>query len=276
MTTMIVLITGCSEGGAGAALAKEFHSRGHRVFATARNVLGLASLEALGIETLPLDVTGQISRDTAAATISKLTGGILHILINNAAVYSLMPLADTNLEDARQVFEANVFGVLAVTQAFLPLLINAAGTGLVANVSSISAGLCPPWQGIYSASKAALTAIGHTMRLEFAPLGVRVTTIISGGVDTPLKRQAAFVPAGSYYSSLANSIELNGTSSDYTPMSPTEYAKLVANDLLKPHPRPLLWRGAFASVAWGLSWLGWVGMMDNGQRTRSGLSTIIR
>lgn len=273
-TQKTVLITGCSEGGAGAALAREFHSRGHRVFATSRNVTSLSSLERLGIETIRLDVTAQDSIDAAAETVLKRTGGPLHILINNAALFSLMPLADARLDDARQVFETNVFGVLAVTQAFLPLLTKAEGTGLVANVGSISAELCPPWQGVYSASKAALTALGHTMRLEFSPLGVRVTTIVSGGVDTPLKIQAVAVPEGSFYQSLAKSIETNKASKSFTPMGPGEYARTVVDDLLKPNPKPMLWRGAFALMAWTSTWLGWVGMMDNGQKTRSGLSGI--
>ncbi|KAH7113392.1 short-chain dehydrogenase/reductase, partial [Dactylonectria macrodidyma] len=173
MTTRTVLVTGCSEKGAGAALAKEFHSRGHRVFATARSVSALESLAVLGINSIRLDVIAKDSIEAAVEEVTKITGGRLDILVNNAAIFSLMPFADTKLEDARQVFEANVFGVLAVTQAFLPLLMKAGGTGVVANVSSISAEMCPPWQGVYSASKAALTALGHTMRIEFAPLGVR-------------------------------------------------------------------------------------------------------
>lgn len=273
MASKNVLITGCSEGGAGAAMAREFAMRGHRVFATAR--AGPSKMQYLtdhGVEALELDVTSQTSIAAAAAAVGEATGGRLDILINNAAVFSLMPLADARLDDVRQVFEANVIGALAMTQTFLPLLVEA--RGIVVHIGSISAMLCPPWQGIYAASKAALTAMAHTMRLEFAPLGVRVVMVVSGGIDTPLKRQAATVPSHSYYRALAPSIDGNELSKGYTPMSPSEYARQVVDALLQPNPKPLVWKGAFAWFAWFLSWFGWVGMMDRGQITRSGLGLI--
>ncbi|KAI3325292.1 short-chain dehydrogenase/reductase [Xylariaceae sp. AK1471] len=275
MLQKTVLITGCSKGGAGAALAKEFQHRGHRVFATGRGGLEkLQFLSELGIETIQLDVTSATSVSAAASLVHEATGGRLDILINNAAVFGLMPLADVQLENARQVFDANVFGVLAVTQAFLPLL--ATAEGLVANVSSISAFMCPPWQGVYAASKAALVALGHTMRIEFAPLNIRVVTIISGGVDTTLNAQPATIPENSWYRTLARSIEGNELSKGYTAMPPAAYARQVADDLLRPHPKPMLWRGAFAWLAWMFTWFGWVGMMDGGQLQKSGLAQIKR
>ncbi|KAI8624756.1 short-chain dehydrogenase/reductase [Xylariaceae sp. FL1651] len=273
MNPKTVLITGCSEGGAGAALAKEFRRRGLRVFATSRGgPEKLQFLSELGIDAVQLDVTSAASISALASAVHEATGGRLDILVNNAAVFGLMPLADVQLEDAREVFDANVFGVLAVTQAFLPLLVNA--EGLVANVSSISAFMCPPWQGIYAASKAALVALGHTMRIEFAPLRVRVVTIVSGGVDTALKAQPTTVPESSWYRTLARSIEGNELSKGYTAMPPAEYAKQVVDDLLRSRPKPMIWRGAFAWVAWVFTWLGWVGIMDGGQIQRSGLSRI--
>jgi len=218
---------------------------------------------------------------TAAAYIDKATGGRLDILINNAAVFSQMPLLDVNLQEAREVFEANVFGVLAVTQAFLPLLaaataLEGSGPGMVVNVSSLSAFMCPPFQGIYAASKAALVALGHTMRVEFAPFNIRVVTIVSGGVDTTMKALPAKVPEDSSYSPLRNSIEGNELSKKYKAMPPAEYARQVIDDLLLPPrgPKPMLWKGAFAWLAWVLTWFGWIGMMDGNQIRRSGLSGI--
>ncbi|KAI1264218.1 short-chain dehydrogenase/reductase [Xylariaceae sp. FL1019] len=273
MSRKTLLITGCGEGGAGAALAREFRARGHRVFATCRGrPEDQQFLTDLGIEALQLDVTSTASISAAVSTVRNATGGALDILINNAAVFGLMPLADVQIEDAKQVFDANVFGALAVTQAFLPQLVQA--KGLVVNVSSISAFMCPPWQGIYAASKAALVALGHTMRIEFAPLNVRVITIVSGGVDTGLKARPSTIPERSWYRSLAPSIEGNEMSKGYPSMPPAEYAKAVADDIVRPHPRPLLWKGTFAWLAWVFTWLGWVGMMDGGQTRRSGLERI--
>ena len=90
----------------------------------------------------------------------------------------MMPLLDAPLADVRRNFEVNVFGLLAVTQAFFPLL-RAAG-GRVVNQSSI-AGLspgCQPFLGTYSSSKAAVTAMSNAMRVEFEPFGVKVRDIV--------------------------------------------------------------------------------------------------
>ena len=79
-----VLITGCSEGGIGDALAMEFYSKGARVFASARNLNKIKHLKAMGIETLSLDVTSPELIETAVATVCKATGGTLDILVNNS------------------------------------------------------------------------------------------------------------------------------------------------------------------------------------------------
>lgn len=86
-----VLITGCSEGGIGDALAIEFQSRGARVFATARNPSKMEHLKAMGIETLSLDVTSPQSIETAVATINEATGGKLDILVNNSGIGRCIP-----------------------------------------------------------------------------------------------------------------------------------------------------------------------------------------
>lgn len=82
--TKTVLITGCSPGGAGHALAKAFHNKGLRVFATARNPSKIQSLMDLGIETLQLDVTDEKSICEAVEQVSKLTNGTLDFLVSNA------------------------------------------------------------------------------------------------------------------------------------------------------------------------------------------------
>ncbi len=86
-----VLITGCSVGGIGEALAIEFHSRGARVFATARTLSKVRQLEAMGIETLSLDVTPPKSIGVAMTTISEATGGKLDILVNNSGAGKHFP-----------------------------------------------------------------------------------------------------------------------------------------------------------------------------------------
>nr|POE77555.1 short-chain dehydrogenase cctt [Quercus suber] len=87
-----VLITGCSPGGIGHALAREFHSQGLRVFATARNSSSISDLAALGIETLSLEVTSATSISALAAEVSSRTNGALDILVNNAGRNYTVPV----------------------------------------------------------------------------------------------------------------------------------------------------------------------------------------
>lgn len=86
MSKKTVLITGARAGGIGDGLAQEFHSRGLRVFATARSLEKVKHLEDMGMEVWSLDVTSKESIDETAAKIRELTGGSLDFLVNNAGV----------------------------------------------------------------------------------------------------------------------------------------------------------------------------------------------
>jgi 1-acylglycerone phosphate reductase len=82
----VVLITGCSKGGIGDALAQEFYRQGLRVFATARDLAKIQHLKTMGLETLQLDVTSEESIQNAATYIKEATGGKLDFLVNNAGI----------------------------------------------------------------------------------------------------------------------------------------------------------------------------------------------
>lgn len=142
------LITGCSAGGIGAALAVEFASRGIHVFATARTPAKMSpSLGKLpNVTLLPMDVTSQPSVDAAVAAVSSHTDGRLDFLVNNAGSQIVSPVLDLDLELARQMFDVNVWGVVAVTKAFAPLVIKA--SGCITNLASIAALLSPPYMGL--------------------------------------------------------------------------------------------------------------------------------
>jgi 1-acylglycerone phosphate reductase len=91
MVQKTVLITGCSEGGIGDALAKNFHAKGHRVFATARNLKKVQHLKELGLDIILLDVTDEDSISQAVEAVKKLTGGKLDILVNNSGAGKILP-----------------------------------------------------------------------------------------------------------------------------------------------------------------------------------------
>lgn len=143
------LITGCSEAGIGHALALEFSRRGVHVFATARTPSKMASLESIpNITLLAMDVTSQASIDAAVKVVlnTKIaTGGTLDYLVNNAGGQVVMPVLDLDMGMARQMYEVNFWGMLAVIKSFAPLVIKAKGT--VANLSSIGASLYLPYLG---------------------------------------------------------------------------------------------------------------------------------
>lgn len=124
-----VLITGCSDDGIGSGLALEFASRGYAVFATARNVDKMKSLaNKPNVTLLELDVVDGDSINRCAAEVSRLVGEDgLGCLYNNAGHNHFMPFLDTTLEEARDLFEINVWGPLAVCRAFAPLVIKAKG-----------------------------------------------------------------------------------------------------------------------------------------------------
>lgn len=139
-----VLITGCSEGSIGFSLATEFQARGLHVIATARSLDKMAALGKLPNVTLvSLDVCSQASLDAAVATVSATTGGRLDYLVNNSGSQYVMPLVDVDMQKAKDMFDVNVWGVVATVKAFAPLLI--ATKGCIVNNASIAGLMYPPY-----------------------------------------------------------------------------------------------------------------------------------
>ncbi|GAP91982.1 putative short-chain dehydrogenase reductase SDR [Rosellinia necatrix] len=297
-----VLITGCSDGGIGAALAEAFDEAGYRVYATARDPGRMAGLRARrpGIEALALDT---LSAASIAACVERGPAA-LDVLVNNAGRTSLMPVADADLAEARRVFDLNVWSHVAVTQAFLPRLLLAAsssssssgsggGSGgpIIVNNTSVAAALPLPFQGVYCASKAALSALSATLRLELAPFGVRVVELRTGVVKSNLIRsmQAAgsssgsgsdsaastTLPEGSIYDPARDRVEAALRQEQFADagMPAAEWAEAVVRDLSGRSPAPLIWRGESAFLCWVLSLLprGW---SDGVVRKASGLAEV--
>lgn len=279
MPLQTILITGCGPGGIGSALAIEFQMRGHRVLATDVSAAHLAPLRDRGIETLELDVTSEDSIAQAVRDVAVLTGGnkdeggFLDILINNAGIMHVMPFADATVADARRVFDVNVLGVVAVTQAFLPLLLTSArrnnphdaggGGPMVVNICSINSQVRPPFFGIYNASKAAIEVLGGTIRPELAPLGIRVVTVKTGSVHTELFGNLAptRLPERSLYAAARGFIEGREMLERAPHMDREVYARRVVDELLRPEVKKVIWQGGLTTFAWVLSWFGWEGML---------------
>ena len=147
MPEKTVLITGCSDGGLGAAMAKAYHARGFRVFATLRNTAKAGVLgETEGIDILELEVTSDESVRQCVETVENLTGGSLDVLVNNAGMGGAMPLLDVSIDHAKKIYDTNVWAVLRMAQAFAPMLVKA--KGVMCNISSVNSELVFAWMGM--------------------------------------------------------------------------------------------------------------------------------
>ena len=264
MPPKTILITGCGHKSIGSALARHFRLLGHTVFATGRTTTPKSldpTLADLGCHPLQLDVTSPESIESAKETISKHTNGKLDILINNAGRLDGLPFADTSLAEARAVFEVNLFGVWAVTHAFLPLLIEA--KGIMAYLGSVNQVFCPPLTASYSASKSAVEALGRVLRRELAPLGVRVVHLKTGSVRTGLFDTPPQLPEGSMYSAAREVIEgrpwLEARETGFQEVD--GWAEGIVKELLREKVRAVVWSGGMSTMAWVLSWFGWETMM---------------
>jgi NAD(P)-dependent dehydrogenase (short-subunit alcohol dehydrogenase family) len=146
MERRTVLITGCSHGGIGSALAEAFHQRGFHVFATARKTEKMKHLSYLARMTLiPLDVTQESQIIAALELVQKHTGGTLDYLVNNAGDGYIIPVLDCDQVHGRQIFDVNFWGPLRMIQEFSPLLIAARGT--IVNINSVASETLPLWLG---------------------------------------------------------------------------------------------------------------------------------
>jgi NAD(P)-dependent dehydrogenase (short-subunit alcohol dehydrogenase family) len=187
-----ILITGASSG-IGRDAALRLAAAGHLVLAGGRRPDALAELaEAAGgrVEPLALDVTDPGSVAAARDLVRRRTGGRgLDVLVNNAGYALPGPLEVLAEEDVRKLFDTNVFGLLAVTRAFLPEM-RERGRGRVVVVGSIMGRVTMPLLGAYNASKHAVAAISEALRLELAPFGIAVVLVEPGAVRTGFAARA--------------------------------------------------------------------------------------
>lgn len=179
-----VLVTGASSG-IGEAAAVALARKGFRVFAAARRLEKLKSLEGLGqggITGLAFDVTDEGSIDAAFARIEQDAGPVYGV-VNNAGVSVMGPLEEVPTNEWRRQFETNVFGVVAVCQRALPAM-REARAGRIVNVGSLAGRIAAPFQGAYSSSKHALEGLTDALRREVEPFGIKVSLIRPGFANT--------------------------------------------------------------------------------------------
>ncbi|MFL6623812.1 MAG: oxidoreductase [Sulfurifustis sp.] len=196
MTTQkTVFISGASSG-IGQATAHLLAQRGYRVFGTSRRPFDRPP--GAGIETMALDVRSDASVAECVAAVLARTGRI-DVLINNAGYELGGAIEEVSIAEAHEQFDTNVYGVMRLTKAILPIM-RRQGGGRIINMSSL-AGIAPlPFLGIYAASKFAVEGYSEVLRHEVKPFNISVSLVEPSFIKTPLasNRQHASAHIGEY------------------------------------------------------------------------------
>ncbi|KZV63621.1 oxidoreductase [Peniophora sp. CONT] len=260
----VVLVTGCSEGGIGFALAEEFAARNCIVYGSARNVAKMASL-APAVHQIALDVTSDESIAGAVKLIMEEQGRI-DILVNNAGVSRGGPLLDIPFEDIKNVYEANIFSIIRTVKAIAPDMCRRK-QGLIINVGSIFGTFAPPWSSIYGSSKAAVHMLTNSLKMELSPFNVSVMLVAPGAVRTGIANHSASswsLPENSVYAEYADSIRQGLTAVQRTKaLTPEQFAKPVVDKALRRSPPYFVSfapaAGLFKLFSWLPSaWVRWI------------------
>lgn len=253
-----VLITGASTG-IGRATALHLDQLGWNVHAGVRKETDGEALRKDAsdrLSTLLLDVTDQGSIEGA---ISAIRDSGLDALVNNAGITVNAPLEVIQLSELRRQFEVNFFGVVAMTQAALPLLRET--TGRIVHIGSISGRQATPLLGPYAATKHAIEAIGETQRRELSPWGIEVIIVEPGAIATPIWGKAQDAAAQwrsslsprelEFYGAAIDAIFAAGQQMEQRAIGPEKVAKVVEKALTLRRPRPRYLVGKDAKLqAW--------------------------
>ncbi|KAH7565791.1 hypothetical protein JRO89_XS08G0016900 [Xanthoceras sorbifolium] len=264
----VVLITGCSQGGIGHALARAFAAKECRVVATSRSKAAMADLEQdPRFYVQELDVLSDQSVHNVLSNVLEKFGQI-DVLVNNAGVPCVGPLAELPLSALEQTFNTNVYGnehkflffyghakilflcfyfnvyshigPMRLVQAVVPHMASRK-KGKIVNVGSVTALAPPPWAGAYTASKAALHALTDTMRLELSHFGIDVINVVPGAIRSNIGNSGITkyneMPEWKLYKPFEAAIRARAQISQGMKSTPAEvFAKDTVTAVLKNNP----------------------------------------
>lgn len=233
-----VVVTGAT-GGIGFATSRALQERGFRVFGTFLPAEDPSPLRDLGIDPIPLEVSDTESVDAARDEIVRQLGDApLAGLVNNAGIADGGPIELLDLDSVRRMLDVNVFGVFAVTKAFLPRLRRSKGR--VVNVSSMSGRLAVPFLGPYCACKFALEAISDTLRREMLPFGVEVVVVQPAVTRTSIWNRAADFDLTRFrdtpYERVAERVKKRMGKAQRKGLDPAVIAAAIVRGLIEAHP----------------------------------------
>ena len=231
----IVFISGASSG-IGNAIATRLSDKGYTVYGTSREV---HNDDEYNFRFLQLDVRDQKSIDNAISKVIEKEGRI-DILINNAGLGMIGALEDTSIEEAKSVFDTNVFGLHAMCNAVIPYM-RKQKSGLIINTSSIAGKIGLPYRGIYNATKHAIEGFSEALSMELRPFNIKVIILEPGDFRTSINTNRIISsksqnPSSPYYQSFNRTLgqvfeEVN------TAWPPSRIAKDVERIINYKHPR---------------------------------------
>ncbi len=191
MNKKVIVITGSSSG-IGETLANHFVDKGHIVYGLSRS-----KKDKLRFNHIATDVT---DKDNVFQSVQQIINeaGRIDVLINNAGVGMLGSIEDVQKEDFDKLVNVNIYGVIYMMQAVLPLM-RGQKSGHILNVSSIASNHGLPFRGYYSASKSAIDRITESVRLENHNTGVEIITVNFGDIKTPIAESRIHSTVSPFY-----------------------------------------------------------------------------
>ncbi|WP_299457211.1 SDR family oxidoreductase [uncultured Microscilla sp.] len=172
----VILITGASSG-IGNSMAVYLQQQGYAVYGTSRRAMPDSA-----VKMLKMDITNETEIIQGVKQVIENEGHI-DVLINNAGLGTAGALEETPLSDIEQVFATNVMGVVRLTQEVLPYM-RKQQSGKIINIGSIGGVMGLPYRATYCASKFAIDGLTEALRMEVAPFGVQVCSVLPGDVRT--------------------------------------------------------------------------------------------
>jgi NAD(P)-dependent dehydrogenase (short-subunit alcohol dehydrogenase family) len=260
----IVLITGATAG-IGRHVALDLARKGFWVIASGRRLEALEALldEAQGyrLNTVELDVTDAASITRAVEEVDAITGGRgVDVLINNAGYGMAAPIIETSDDDLRRQYDTNVFGLMAVTRAFVPRMLER-GRGRIINVSSVGGRVTLPFFGAYNSTKYAVESLSDALRRELAAFGIQVALIEPGPIRSDFSgKTMSFVekyasessPYAAVYARARQIREL----SDARSAGPECVARAIEHAIVARRARPrYVMPGSSRLFVWVAGWL---------------------
>ncbi|KAI4330464.1 hypothetical protein MLD38_028753 [Melastoma candidum] len=259
----VALVTGCARGGIGYEYCRALAEQNCKVFATdvPQRVKEMSDLVNGDMEAIELDVMSDESVASAVdAVVSKC--GRIDVIINNAGIGSVGPLAELPLDEIRRAYEINTLGQLRLIQRVVPHMATRRN-GTIVNVGSV-VGLAPtPWAGSYCASKAAVHALSDALRVELRPFGIDVVVVVPGAIRSNFGSATTGKLVNrewNLYREFSEAIAERGRASQgKSATDAAVFARHVVSKVLSPHPPKRIMfghmTGLFAALSWSPSWV---------------------